>query len=165
MILRERKTWCDNKLPLFHRENRSNHARNPTHPPSPRDSSPYGPSRPKEQRDCVSVKTSPLIYWPHSHPPTQGAPVILTLNLLSDLIMYSKFPSLLVIFIMVEICYNILILKNEDNTEKNSFCIQGRCSARTCQYCYPWLRKHWEAIWICWQAPTILSFPSIPSPT
>lgn len=29
-------------------------------------------------------------------------------------------------------------------TQKNSFCIQGRCSARTCRYCYPWLRKYWD---------------------
>lgn len=29
-------------------------------------------------------------------------------------------------------------------TQKNSFCIQDRCSARTCRYCYPWLRKHWD---------------------
>lgn len=102
--------------------------------------------------------------WPHSHPPTQGAPVILTLNLLSDIIMFPKFPSLLVICIMVEICYNILILKNEDNTEKILSVAKADVQLEHAGTAIL-IKKRLRQIWICGQAPTILSFPGIPSPT
>lgn len=102
--------------------------------------------------------------WAHSHPPTQGAPVILTLNLLSDIIMSSKFPSLLVICITVEICYNIFILKNEDNTEKILSVSKADVQLEHASTAIL-IKKILRQVWICGQAPTILSFPGIPSPT